>query len=130
MAGTWRGTSDFQQNGTRYISDLSATIRQNDRSVDGTVLFTSPSWSGWTATFTGQLSGSSPVSQFFGNFTVNAAPVSGGGTCVAQVTMTGDTRTNTLRWEAPSMNIVPSGSTANSTVCMGTVLTLVWILGR
>jgi hypothetical protein len=130
LAGSWRGTSDFQQNDIRYISDLAATIRQNDRIIEGTITFTSPAWSGWTASFTGQLSGASPVSQFFGNVVVTAAPVSGGGTCTGQMTMTGETRTNTLRWEAPTMNIVPTGSSGGSTVCMGAVRTIVWILGR
>ena len=130
VAGNWRGTSDFQQNGVRYISDLTVSIRQTDRTIDGNILFTSPGYSGWTATLTGQLSGNSPVSQFFGNITVNAAPVSGGGTCTGQMAMSGETRTNSLRWEAPLLNIVPSGSSAGSTVCMGQVLTIVWILGR
>jgi hypothetical protein len=130
VAGNWRGTSDFQQNGTRYISDLSASIRQTDRNVEGTITFTSSGYSGWLATFTGQLSGTSPTSQFLGNFTVMAAPVSGGGTCTGLVSMTGETRANSLRWEAPVMNLVPSGTASGSTVCMGNVFTLVWILGR
>jgi hypothetical protein len=130
LAGNWNGTSDFQQNGMRYISNLSASIRQTDRNIEGNISFTSSGWSGWTATFTGQLSGNSPASQFFGNFTVNGAPLSGGGTCVGEMTMSGETRTNGLRWEAPVMNLVPSGSAAGSTVCLGNVFTIVWILGR
>src|SRR5688572_29553942 len=81
LAGSWTGTSDFQQNGRFYPARISATIRQTDRSVEGTILFTEPAWSGWQATFTGQLSGTSPESQFFGNVTVAGAPQSGGGTC-------------------------------------------------
>ena len=130
VAGNWRGTSDFQQNGMRYISDLSVSMQQSDRNVTGTVSFTSSGWSGWTATFSGQLSGNSPESQFLGNFTVNAAPQSGGGTCQGTMTMNGATRANTLRWESPIMSIKPTGSTANSTVCLGDVLTIVWILGK
>ena len=130
LAGNWNGTSDFQQNGVRYISNLSASIRQTDRNIEGNITFTSSGWSGWTATFTGQLSGNSPTSQFFGNFTVTGAPLSGGGTCVGEMTMSGETRTNGLRWEAPVLNLVPTGSAANSTVCLGNVFTIVWILGR
>ena len=130
LAGNWSGTSDFQQNGGLLPRTLSATIRQTDRTIEGTILFTGSGWSGWTATFTGQLSGTSPASQFFGNVTVNAAPLSGGGTCIGQMTMSGETRTNTLRWESPILNLVPSGTAAGSTVCMGNVLTIVWILGR
>jgi hypothetical protein len=130
LAGNWTGTSDFQQNGIRYISTLTAAIRQTDRAVEGNITFTGSGYSGWTATFNGQLSGTSPVSQFFGNVTVNAAPLSGGGTCTGTMTMSGETRTNTLRWESPIMNLVPSGTASGSTVCMGNVLTIVWILGR
>ena len=74
IAGTWNGTSDVQQNGQRFVSNLTATFRQTDRAIEGTILFTSSGWSGWQATFTGQLSGNSPESQFFGNVTINAAP--------------------------------------------------------
>jgi hypothetical protein len=130
LAGNWTGTSDFQQNGQRYISRLSVQIRQTDRTVEGNILFTDPGWSGWTATFTGQLSGNSPESQFFGSVMVNGAPVSGGGNCSGQMQMSGVTRSNTLRWEAPILTLRPTGTAAGSTVCMGDVLTVVWILGR
>lgn len=130
VAGNWNGTSDFQQGNMRYISNLSATFRQTDRAVDGTIMFTSSGWSGWTATFSGQLSGNSPESQFFGNVTVSAAPQSGGGTCTGTMQMSGATRSNTLRWEASSLSIGPTGSNAGSTICLGDVRTIVWILGK
>lgn len=130
LAGTWTGNSDFQQNGQHFTSNLSATIRQTDRAVDGTILFTSSGWSGWQATFTGQLSGNSPESQFFGNVTVTAAPQSGGGTCTGTMQISGATRANTLRWEAPILSLRPTGTNAGGTVCLGDVLTIIWILGR
>lgn len=130
VAGNWTGTSSFQQNGVFYTSNLSATFRQADRSIDGTILFTSSGWSGWMATFTGQLSGNSPESQFFGNITLQAAPQSGGGTCTGAMQMSGATRANTLRWDAPIVSIRPTGTAANSTVCIGDVLTIVWSLSR
>jgi len=130
LAGNWTGTSDFQQNGRFNPARVTATIRQTDRSVEGNVLYTEPGWSGWQATFTGQLSGNSPESQFFGNITIQAAPVSGGGTCTGTVQMSGMTRANTLRWEAPTLNIRPTGTNAGATVCHGDVFTLVWALGR
>jgi hypothetical protein len=130
LAGSWTGTSSFQQNGVFYTSNLSATIRQTDRSIDGSIQFTSSGWSGWMASFTGQLSGNSPESQFFGNVTVQAAPQSGGGTCTGTMQMSGATRANTLRWEAPMLSLRPTGSNAGGTVCLGEVLTVIWILGR
>ena len=130
LAVNWTGTSDFQKNNDRYISNLSVTIRQTDRLVEGTILFTSPGWSGWTASFNGQLSGNSPESQFFGNATVIGTPQSGGGTCTGQMQISGVTRANTLRWESPTMTLVPTGTAAGATVCLGDVRTIVWIFGR
>jgi hypothetical protein len=130
MAGTWTGTSDFQQGGRFFPARVSATIRQTDRNVEGTLLFTEPAWSGWQATFSGQLSGNSPESQFFGNVTVSAAPQSGGGTCTGTMQMIGSTRANTLRWESPILTLRPTGTNAGATVCLGDVLTIVWVLGR
>jgi hypothetical protein len=89
-----------------------------------------PGWSGWTASFNGQLSGNSPESQFFGNVTVTGTPQSGGGTCTGQMQISGATRANTLRWEAPTMTLVPTGTPAGATVCLGDVRTIVWIFGR
>jgi hypothetical protein len=130
LAGNWTGTSSFQQNGIFYTSNLAATITQTDRNVAGNVTFTGPALSGWTATFTGQLSGDSPVSQFFGNVTITAQPTSGSGTCSGQVVLTGATQRNTFRWEALTMRIAPTGNSTSSTVCMGDVFTIVWNLGR
>jgi hypothetical protein len=130
LAGTWTGTSDFQQSGRFFPTRLSATIRQTDRNVEGTILFTEPGWSGWQATFTGQLSGNSPESQFFGTATVTGAPQSGGGTCTGTMQMSGATRANTLRWESPLLTLRPTGTNAGGTVCLGDVFTIIWILGR
>jgi hypothetical protein len=44
--------------------------------------------------------------------------------------MSGATRANTLRWEAPTLSLRPTGTNAGATVCNGDVLTVVWILGR
>ena len=130
IAGNWTGTSDFQQSGRFYPTRVSATIRQTDRNIEGTLLFTEPGWSGWQATVNGQLSGTSPESQFFGNVTVSAAPQSGGGTCTGTMQMSGATRANTLRWEAPILSLRPTGTNAGGTVCLGDVLTIIWILNR
>ena len=130
VAGNWTGTSDFQQSGRFFPTRISATIRQSDRNVEGTILFTEPSYSGWQAMFSGQVSGNAPDSQFFGNVTVTAAPQAGGGTCTGTMQMSGATRANTLRWEAPILTLRPTGTNAGGTVCLGDVLTVIWILGR
>jgi hypothetical protein len=130
VVGAWTGTFTFQQNGVQYPSNLTATMRQNDASVEGTITFTSPSFAGWTATFVGQLSGNAPTSQFFGNITFSATPVSGGGSCTGTAQVTGATRGNSLRWDAPTFRLVPTGSGGGSTVCMGDVFGLVVVLNR
>ena len=74
----------------------------------------------------------SPESQFFGNVTVNAAPQQRRRHVHRpRCTMSGETRTNTLRWESPILSIrADRQQSAGSTVCIGDVLTIVWILGR
>jgi len=84
----------------------------------------------WQATFSGQVSGNAPESQFFGNVSVTAAPQAGGGTCTGAMQMSGATRANTLRWGAPLLSLRPTGTNAGGTVCLGDVLTIIWILGR
>ena len=44
--------------------------------------------------------------------------------------MSGIMSANTLRWGAPALSIRPTGTAAGSTVCLGDVITIVWILGR
>jgi hypothetical protein len=127
--GTWTGTSAYQQNGIFFTSNLTAVITQRDRQVEGNVTFTSPGYTGWTATFTGQLSGAAPSSQFFGNVTIVATAVSGSGTCTATAAFSGETRGNSLRWEAPTMRFAPTGS-SGGTGCQGDVFTIAWILSR
>jgi hypothetical protein len=76
-------------------------------------------------------SGNAQVSQFFGNSTMQAPALSGAGTCSGQAGHA--ERRNaptTLRWEAPTMRLVPTGNSTGSTVCFGDVVTVVWILGR
>jgi hypothetical protein len=44
--------------------------------------------------------------------------------------MSGVTRANTLRWESPILTLRPTGTAAGGTVCLGDVLTIIWILNR
>ena len=131
IAGNWTGTSDFQQGGTHFVSNIAATVTQFDRQVQGNIRFTSPGWEAWSATFTGQVAGTSPDSQFTGNITLTAPSTTGTGTCTGQTVMAGKSINTLMRWEAPSMNIVTTGSTSNPAGgCRGEVFTLVWIFGR
>jgi hypothetical protein len=129
IAGNWIGTSDFQQNGVRSISNMTMSVTQFDRNVEGTFRFTSPAFSGWNGTLTGQITGTSSDSQFVGNITLTTPTSTGTGTCIARVTMAGRSLTNVMRWEAPSTRIVPNGPDTGEG-CRGEVLTIVWIFGR
>jgi hypothetical protein len=104
-------------------------MTQNDRQLQGNITFTSQGYAGWVGTFTGQLSGDSPTSQFFGNATLTSPATSGPGNCTASAVFSGQTQRNTLRWESPTMRFVPIGTTPGSG-CMGDVFTIVWVLGR
>ena len=44
--------------------------------------------------------------------------------------ISGATRANTLRWEAPFLSLRPTGTNAGGSVCLGDVLTIIWSLGR
>jgi hypothetical protein len=130
IAGDWNATSDFQQNGIRYISNTTATITQNDRAVQGTVRFTSPGWEGWQATFSGTLAGPSTDTQFVGNVRVQSPSSTGTGTCVGEVTMAGRSVSSSMRWEAPTLTLSSDVPTQPASACRGTVFTLVWIFFR
>jgi hypothetical protein len=130
ISGNWTGTSDFQQGGVRFVSNLTATVTQFDRNVEGNIRFTSPGWEGWNATFTGQVAGTNPDSQFTGNITLTTPTTTGTGTCSGQTVMAGKSVNTVMRWESLSMTLVPNGSGAASGACRGELLTLVWIFGR
>jgi hypothetical protein len=129
IAGSWTGTSDFQQRGERAISNVSMRVTQSDRRVEGTFTFTSPEFTGWGGSFTGQLAGTASDTQFVGNITLTTPTATGTGNCVGQTVMAGRSLASVMRWEAPSMNIAPNGS-APPDACRGQILTLVWIFGR
>src|SRR5262245_9654208 len=130
VAGNWTGTSDFQQGGVRFVSNFTATVTQFDRQTEGTIRFTRPGWEGWVATFTGQIAGTNPDSQFTGNITLTTPTTTGTGTCTGQTVMAGRAINTVMRWESLSMNLVPNGSGAPAGSCRGEILTLVWIFGR
>jgi hypothetical protein len=129
IAGNWTGTSDFQQGGTRYISNVTMRVTQFDRRVDGNFTFTSPEYTGWGGTFTGQLAATGSETQFAGTITLLTPTSSGTGTCIGQTVMSGRASSSVMRWESPSMNLVLNGPTPTE-ACRGQILTLVWIFGR
>jgi hypothetical protein len=130
ISGTWSGTSDFQQNGTRYVSNFTATIGQNDRTIQGNIRFTSAGWENWQATISGTVAGTSPDTQFVGTIDMQAPSRTGTGICTAQVTMAGPSLAASMRWEAPRMFFTNNVPTQPLNACMGEVFTPVWIFFR
>lgn len=130
ISGNWNGTSDFQQNGIRYISNTTAAITQNDRAVQGSVVFTSPGWEGWRANLSGTLAGTAPDTQFVGNVTVQSPSSTGTGICVGEVTMAGRSVSSAMRWEAPMMTMSSDVPSQPASACRGNLYTLVWIFFR
>ncbi len=131
ISGNWSGGQfGFQQNGVHSFSNITATITQSDRSVSGSLTFTSPGWEGWHATFTGSLAGNAQESQFVGNFMVQSNSTTGTGICSGQVVFAGRSTFNAMHWEALTMTMVSNVPTQPSTACRGEVLTLVTSLLR
>lgn len=130
IAGNWTGTSDFQQNGIRFIANTTATFTQNDRGIAGTVRFTSPGWEGWQATVAGTLAGTAPDTQFVGNVVLQSPSATGTGVCNGQMTMAGPSVATSMRWEAPTLTMSPNVTTQPASACQGTVFTVVWIFTR
>lgn len=130
ISGSWNGTSDFQQNGVRYISNTTASITQNDRNVEGTIRFTSQGFTDWQARFSGTLAGTSPDTQFVGIVTVESASSTGTGICTGQMTMAGRSISNSMRWEAPSFTMASNVPTQPASACRGQFFTPVWIFFR
>jgi hypothetical protein len=130
IAGEWSATSDFQQNGVRYISNMTASVVQTDRNVEGTFRFTSPGFTDWRGRFSGTLAGTSPDTQFVGNVTVEADSATGTGICTANVTMAGRSVSNSMRWEAPSFTMTSNVPTQPPHACRGQLFTPLWIFFR
>jgi hypothetical protein len=130
ISGNWTGTSDFQQNGVHSVSNVTATVTQSDRNVQGNIRFTSPAFDGWFASFNGQLAGTASDTQFVGNVTLTTPTSTGTSTCTGQTVMSGRSINTVMRWEAMSMTLVPTTAGAPQSICRGEIFTLVWIFGR
>jgi hypothetical protein len=130
VSGEWNATAGFQQNGVTYISNMTASVTQTDRNVDGTFRFTSPGFSDWRGRFTGTLAGTSPDTQFVGTLTMQADPSTGTGLCRSSVVVAGRSISNSMRWEAESFTMVNDVPTQPASSCRGQFFTPVWIFFR
>jgi hypothetical protein len=130
ISGDWSGRFGLEQRNVKEFSNVTTTITQNDRSVQGTLRFTTPGWERWSATFSGTLAGTVPDTQFVGTFTVQAPSSTGTGVCLAQNTFAGASTTKVMHWEAPSLTFAPNVATQPANACRGTVTNAVSSLLR
>ncbi len=130
ISGTWTNSQFvFQQGGAQTSAPIAVTITQSDRTVTGTVRFTSAAWSGWRATFNGALAGTAQESQFIGAFTVQSESTASG-TCTGEAIFTGRSTPTANHWEALSLNMAQTGSGLPSPGCRGQLSSIAWSLLR
>lgn len=125
VSGEWSGTSGFQQSGVTYINNMTASVTQSDRTIEGTFRFTS-GLTDWRGQFTGTLAGTSPDTQFVGTLTMQANPSTGTGMCRSTVVVAGRSVSNSMRWEAESFTMMNEVSTQPASSCRGQFFTPVW----
>jgi hypothetical protein len=129
ISGSWNGTSDFEQaNNQHLITNVSLAVRQNDRSVEGTVTFTAANMQSWRGTFNGNLSGSVDT-EFLGTISLQAEPTTGTGVCTGQMLMNGRVTARTMNWAAGSLTMSPS-TPSQAPACLGTVRNVAWLFNR
>lgn len=131
ISGDWpSGQFVFQQNGVHTFTNVTASITQSDRSVTGSLQFTSAGWEGWHATFSGSMAGIAQDSQFVGNFLVQSNSTTGTGICTGQAVFAGRGTPTSMHWEAPTLTMASNVPTQPSSACRGQLLTLVTSLLR
>lgn len=130
IAGNWSGTSDFERaNNTHTITTVTLVVTQNDRTVQGTIRFPDAGWESWRGTFAGTLSGTVDP-EFVGIISLQSEPTTGTGVCTGQMSMSGRTLTNSMRWDAATLTMSPSAGPTEQQACLGTVRNIAWIFNR
>lgn len=130
VSGSWSGTSDWEQNNVHSISNATVSITQNDRTLTGTLTYTSSTYQGWGGTISGTVAGTSPDTQFVGTIELRAPPTTGTGTCIGTAIFAGRSVTNSLRWETSQLNIASNTPDQPASACRGVLRNFVLIMGR
>ena len=130
ISGAWTGTSDWEQQTVHSISGVTVSIDQDDRTVNGTLAFTSAAYRGWGGTITGTVAGTSPDTQFVGTIELHAPPTIGPGSCTGRAVFSGRSMSNSLRWDTSRLNIVSSPDDQPASACRGLLRDVVLIIGR
>ena len=130
ISGAWSGTSDWEQHGVHSTSGVMLSIDQDDRTVTGTLAFTSPAYQGWSGTITGTLAGTAPDTQFVGTIDLHAPLSAGGGDCRGRAVFAGPSASSSLRWDTSHVIIAPSRSGLPASACRGALDSVVLTAGR
>jgi hypothetical protein len=130
ISGTWTGTSDWEQQAVHSFSGVTVSIDQNDRTVNGSLAFTSPAFRGWSGTISGTVAGTSPDTQFVGTIEVQAPPTAGRGSCTGRAIFFGRSMSNSLRWDTSQLNVVSSPDDQPASACRGLLRDVVLIMER
>jgi hypothetical protein len=130
ISGTWSGTSDWEQQSVHSISGVRLSIDQDDRTVTGTLAFTSPAYQGWRGTITGTLAGTSPDTQFVGTIDLRAPAAAGGGACRGTAVFAGRSAATSLRWDTSRVTIGPGREGVAASACRGALRSVVLSTAR
>jgi len=130
ISGTWSGTSDWEQHDVHAISGVTVSIDQDDRTINGTLAFTSPAYQGWSGTISGTLAGPSPDTQFVGTIELRAPASSGRGDCRGTGVFAGRSVATSLRWDTSRVTIAPSRAGLAASACHGALRSVVLITAR
>ena len=130
ISGTWTGTSDWEQHDVHAISGVTVSIDQDDRTINGTVSFTSPAYQRWSGRISGTLAGISPDTQFVGTIELHAPASSGRGDCRGTAVFAGRSVATSLRWDTTRLTIAPGREGLAASACRGALRRVVLITAR
>jgi hypothetical protein len=131
ISGIWTGTSGWDQQGVHVISGVTVSLDQDDRTVAGTLAFTSPGYQGWTGTVSGTLAGPSPDTQFVGTIELRTPASSGRGECRGTAVFAGRSEATALSWDTSALTITHErGGAAGAAACRGALRGVVLTTAR
>jgi hypothetical protein len=128
ISGPWSGTSDWERNTIHSIGHVTMSIDQDDRTVTGTLAYTSPAYREWSGTISGTVAGKAPDTQFVG--TIELRTPAATGTCVGRAVFSGRSVEDALRWETSQLKIASNVEGQFSASCREWLRNVVLMMGR
>lgn len=128
ISGPWSGTSDWERNTIHSIGQVTMSIDQDDRTVTGTLAYTSPPHREWSGTISGTVAGTAPDTQFVG--TIELRTPAATGTCVGRAVFSGRSVEDALRWQTSQLKFASTAAGHSSSSCREWLQHVVLTLGR